>query len=79
MPTATMTSKGQLTVPREVRAALGLSTGDKVSFVKTKSGAYELVPITGSVKDLEGIIPRPAKPLSIEDMQKAIAKAASGK
>ena len=38
MPTATMTSKGQITIPIEVRKALGLDAGDKIDFVEIEKG-----------------------------------------
>ncbi len=39
MASATLTSKGQLTVPKSVREALGLESGDRIEFVETEKGA----------------------------------------
>ena len=81
MATATMTSKGQITVPKEVRDELGLVTGSKVMFVKLTSGHYRLIARTGSVDDFIGMAYDPtARPLTIADMDDAIAEggAASG-
>ncbi|GLC97066.1 AbrB family transcriptional regulator [Cupriavidus sp. TA19] len=75
MASATMTSKGQVTIPVEVRTHLGLSTGDRIEFVlNEQTGRYEMVPATRSVTSLKGIIRKPAKPVSIDDMNAAIAE-----
>ncbi|MGH3460413.1 MAG: AbrB/MazE/SpoVT family DNA-binding domain-containing protein [Kribbellaceae bacterium] len=78
MATATVTSKGQITIPVEVRRDLGLRTGSRVDFIRLDDGAYEIVPVTGSVRALKGLIPAPAVPVSLEDMDAAIAEAAAG-
>ena len=74
MPTATLTSKGQITIPKEVREALGLETGDRIDFVAEKEGEYKVVPATRDVRHLKGIIARPRKPVSVQDMKRAIAR-----
>jgi antitoxin PrlF len=73
MPSATLTSKGQITIPAEVRAALGVSFGDRIDFVEVEKGRFVIVPATCSVQALKGIIPKPKKPVSIEEMNGAIA------
>lgn len=78
MTTATITSKGQLTVPKAVREALGIGPGDRVDFVRMADGNFAVLPATKSVKTLEGIIPKPKKPVSLEDMDAAIARGAKG-
>jgi len=81
MPIATMTSKGQITVPKEVREDLKLEAGARLLFVKLPSGRYQLVPRTGKVQDLFGVLHDPDRePLSIEELNDAIADnaAASG-
>lgn len=75
MTSATVTSKGQITIPVHVRTQLGLATGDRLEFIFNEAtGRYEVVPATQSVTALKGIIRKPAKPVSIEDMNAAIAK-----
>jgi len=75
MASTTLTSKGQVTIPVEVRTHLGLSTGDRIEFIlNEQSGRYEVVPATSSVTALKGIIRKPAKPVSIEEMNEAIAE-----
>lgn len=78
MATATITSKGQLTVPKAVREALGIGPGDRVDFVRMADGNFAVLPATKSVKTLKGIIPKPKKPVSLEDMDAAIARGAKG-
>ena len=62
MPTATLTSKGQITLPSELRRSLSLNSGDQIEFFNQADGSYALRPLTGSVRDLKGIVPKPAKP-----------------
>lgn len=76
MPTSTVTSKGQITVPSEVRKALGLRSGSRVNFVRTDSGAYELVPETRSVASLKGVITGNAQVVSLAAMDEAIREGA---
>ena len=81
MATATMTSKGQITVPKEVRDDLKLVTGSKVMFVKLRGGQYRIIARTGSVDDFIGMLYDPDQPaLTIEEINDAIAEggAASG-
>jgi antitoxin PrlF len=75
MPSATLTSKGQVTIPAIVRSDLGLGTGDRIEFVMNEmSGRYEVVPATKSIESLKGLIAKPSRSVSIEDMNAAIAK-----
>lgn len=79
MATATITSKGQVTIPREVRAGLGVSAGDRLDFILLEDGNYAIVPAGGSIRSLRGIIRRPARPVSLEEMQAAIESGATGR
>ena len=72
MTTATITSKGQVTIPKDVRARLGVGTGDRVEFIEIKEGVFQMVAATQDVKALKGIVPKPQEPLTLEDMDKAI-------
>ena len=76
MPTAIVTSKGQITIPKPVRDGLGVETGDRVEFVELERGVYTVVAATRDIRDLKGIIPKPAKPVSIEDMHSAVRRLA---
>jgi antitoxin PrlF len=78
MATATVTSKGQITIPAQVRAALGVDSGDRIEFVEVGKGEFNIVAATRSVKELKGLFRgRRSKPVSIEEMNAAIAKGAS--
>jgi antitoxin PrlF len=76
MSVGTMTSKGQITIPVDVRRDLGLHPGSRVAFIRTQAGTYEIRSESASVRDLKGTIPRPQKPVTLEDMDRAIAQAA---
>ena len=78
MTAATITSKGQLTLPKGVRDALGVGPGDRVEFIRMQDGNFAVMPATISVKSLKGLIPKPKKPVSLEDMDKAITSGARG-
>lgn len=79
MPTATLTSKGQITIPAQVRAELGLNTGDRIEFVEIGEGQFAIVAATRSVKELNGIFrDKVRKPVSIEEMNATIARRGSG-
>ncbi len=74
MTSATVTSNGQITIPIEVRNHLGISAGDRIEFIlNDETGRYEVVSAIRSVTALKGIIRKPVDPVSIEDMNAAIA------
>ena len=75
----TITSKGQVTVPKPIRDKLHLKPGDKVDFMLDEDGGVRVVPVTASVTQLKGMVPRPGYPVSLADMDKAIARAATRK
>ena len=73
MASATVTSKGQVTIPLDVRNQLGLGVGDRIEFIlNDETGRYEILPANRSVTALKGIIRKPAKPVSIEEINSAI-------
>lgn len=74
MPTATLTSKGQITIPVEVRNDLKVEAGDRLEFIQVAPGRYEFVAATRSVTELKGMFGKPSKAVSLEDMNKAIAR-----
>ncbi|MGB5306817.1 MAG: AbrB/MazE/SpoVT family DNA-binding domain-containing protein [Gammaproteobacteria bacterium] len=74
MTTATITSKGQVTIPKDVRSRLGIGAGDRVEFVEIQDGVFQIVAATQDVQALKGIVPKPKKPVTIEEMNQAIAE-----
>ena len=74
MTTATLTSKGQITIPANVRHDLKVDAGDRVEFILIAPGRYEFVAATQSVTELKGMFGKPTKKISIDDMNKAIAR-----
>ena len=78
MSTATLTSKGQTTIPQDIRAYLGVHTGDKLEFLINEMGQVLLTPLTVDATELKGLLPKPKKKISIEDMNRAIAKRVAG-
>jgi len=74
MSTAVVTSKGQITIPKPVRDGLGVETGDRVEFVELERGVYSVVAATRDIRSLKGMIPKPAKPVSVEDMNQAVRR-----
>ncbi len=78
MASATVTSKGQVTIPAKVRSALGLDAGDRIEFVETGKREFTIVPATGSIRELKGLFRgRKTKPVTLKEMERAIAKGAS--
>lgn len=73
MSTATLTSKGQITIPAAVRTTLGVGAGDRVEFVQIEPGRFELVAATQSVTALKGLVRKPSAPVTIARMNEAIA------
>ncbi len=74
MSIATLTSKGQITIPVGIRRQLGLDAGDRVEFVLVAPGRYEFLAATRSVNELRGLFGKSAKKVSIDSMNKAIAR-----
>ena len=76
MPIATVTSKGQVTIPQAVRERLNIVTGTRVEFVERADGGVEFIARSGSIKDLAGIVKWDGPPVTVEQMDEAIADAA---
>jgi antitoxin PrlF len=78
MATATLTSKWQITIPAVVRNALHLGAGDRLEFIQTSEGHFEIVAASKDVSGLKGMI-QTNKKVSVEDMNTVIKQRASGK
>jgi AbrB family looped-hinge helix DNA binding protein len=68
MSEATITSKGQVTIPADIRHALGLTAGVRITFTQLEDGTVIVRAKTRSILDLEGSLPGAAA-ISIDDMQ----------
>ncbi len=75
MTRATLTSKGQITIPKEVRERLGVEAGDRLEFVEQERGVYKVVAATRDVRHLKGLVPKPRQPVPVEQMKAAVRRA----
>ena len=75
MVTATLTSKGQLTIPKVVRESLHLHTGDRIAFIVHGDTEAVMQPVTKSVDEVFGRLHRARQPRrSVEEMKAAVAE-----
>jgi antitoxin PrlF len=77
MPSAKVTSKGQITIPQEVRNEMGISEGDRIEFVRGADGRFTMIAATKSIMALKGIIPLRRKPATLEEMDQGIIAGAT--
>ena len=77
MAISTLTSKGQTTIPNEIRRHLKLKPGDRIEFVVEKNGRVSLVPASIDIASLEGLLAPAPRRASLEDMDNAIRKGAT--
>ncbi len=66
-----MTNRGQITIPAEIRSKLNLISGNKLEFV-LKDDQIVMLPINRSISELKGMLSKPNKPLSCEEMNDII-------
>ena len=66
-----MTSRGQITIPAEIRAKLNLTSGNKLEFILYNDKIL-MMPINKSVKGLKGMLPKPDKALTCEEINDTI-------
>lgn len=74
MATATITSKGQTTIPKRVREGLHLKPGDRVEFIVRDDGTALMVPATMTLEHLKASIPPPAKALTLDEIEGVISE-----
>lgn len=79
MSAARITSKGQITIPKHIRDQQSLEPGDRVQFLTDSSGRVYLVPANEDVSILKGLIPKPAKAVSVKEMNATIKRKGSGR
>jgi antitoxin PrlF len=75
MPTATLTTKGQITIPKEIREQLQLRAGHRIEFETDSTGKVSLRPRNKDIRSLKGILKsRNKRPVTVEEMNEAIAE-----
>jgi len=74
MSTSTLTSKGQTTIPKDVRKRLNLHPGDRLEFVIDEDGRVLVLPASIDASELAGMLKSPVRRVSVEDMNRAIRK-----
>jgi antitoxin PrlF len=79
MAAATITSKGQLTLPKEIREALGVGPGDRLAFRIQADGVVTVEPETIALRTLRGSIKPRVKGITLVAMDAAIRQAATAK
>jgi AbrB family looped-hinge helix DNA binding protein len=77
METTTLTSKGQITVPKSIRERLNIRPGDRIHFFVEDEGTVIFMPAKSDVRELKGILSKPKNPVTIEAMNAAIAEGGS--
>ena len=77
MPVSTITSKGQTTIPGEIRRHLKLKCGDRIEFVVEPDGWVVLVPATVDVNELKGLLAPAPRRVTLARMDAAIRKHAA--
>jgi antitoxin PrlF len=79
MAMSTITSKGQTTIPGEIRRHLKLKPGDRVEFLVEPDGKVVLVPATVDIAELKGILAPAPQRASLDEMEQAIRKRSAGR
>ncbi len=75
MALAKLTSKGQVTIPKEIRQTLNLKTGDKIEIIVARKGEALIRPVSKKVDDIFGKLHRPSREsVSVQAMDDAISK-----
>lgn len=73
MASSTLTSKGQTTIPKDIREYLNLQPGHRIDFIVDEEGRVILRPATLHIRDLAGILHRTdQRPISVEEMNRVI-------
>ena len=75
MALSTLTSKGQITLPKSIRDRLGLRAGDKLDFHAEDDGSIRVVPVSRTVAEVFGVLAEKAKrPYSTAGMKRKLAR-----
>lgn len=69
---STITTKGQITIPKDIRNVLNVGKGDRVEFLVDTNGSVTILPVTTDITALKCLVPKPQKYVSLDDMKNAI-------
>ena len=72
MITASITSKGQVTIPKSIRDSLKVSTGDKINFIVSEDGEVIIKPLAKKAAEVFGLLAATKKAVSLEEMDSKI-------
>ena len=72
MLSSTITTKGQITIPKNIRNLLKVDKGDRIEFLVNNNGSVTIWPITTDITALKGLVPKPKNYVSLNDMKKTI-------
>jgi len=72
MTTATITTKGQITIPKLVRETMHVHSGDRIEFIKVDNERYEIIAVTKDIHELKGMV-KTNQSVTIEEMNNSIA------
>jgi AbrB family looped-hinge helix DNA binding protein len=70
--TTKVTTKGQITVPKQIREHLKLTKGDRIEFLIGVNGKVTIMPATADVQELKGMVAKPTKTVTVAEMNQAI-------
>ncbi len=76
MAAAVLTSKGQVTIPKEIRERLGVQQGDRIEFVEMGPGEFAVKAATLDIRRLKGTVPKPPRPVTVDAMNRAVRRRA---
>jgi AbrB family looped-hinge helix DNA binding protein len=79
MASATVTSKGQITIPKPIREALELEPGDRVAFRVDDEGRVVIEPETLDLMELFGTLKPSVQGVTVDDMRRAIRSRGAGR
>ncbi|RLA44589.1 MAG: AbrB family transcriptional regulator [Gammaproteobacteria bacterium] len=74
---AKITTKGQITLPKKIRDHLHVKPGDQLDFCVDEQGKVSITPVIVSVKELKGFLPKPRKPVTLDEMDRVIRRRGS--
>ena len=69
--TATVTSKGQITIPATIRNALNVNPGDRIRFIEVAPGRFEMLVVSNDITSLKGMV-KSDNTVSVDEMNQAI-------